>query len=82
MSSSNEANDGVSETPQFPVAELRILLLLPSDLCIKRIAQALFIERGTANARIASIYRKPGADNRASAVARARALGILRFPVE
>ncbi len=67
---------------QLTNAELRILGLLPTHYSIGEIAQMLFNAHNTVKTHLANIYRKLGVHNRSSAVARAHALGILRFPVE
>ncbi len=58
-------------------AELRILRLLPTHHSIGDISESLCVGQNTAKTHLASIYRKLGVHNRASAVARARELGIL-----
>ncbi len=65
---------------QLTQAELRILGLLPTHHSVGEISQMLFSAHNTVKTHLASIYRKLGVHNRSSAVARARALGILRFP--
>ena len=59
-----------------------MLGFLPTHYSIGTISNMLFISLNTGKSHIASIYRKLGVHSRSSAVARARALGILRFPVE
>ncbi len=65
---------------QLTQAELRILGLLPTHHSVAEISQMLFSAHNTVKTHLASIYRKLGVHSRSSAVARARALGILRLP--
>ncbi len=67
---------------QLTQAELRILRLLPTHHSIATISEMLFIGQNTGKTHMRGIYRKLEVHNRAAAVARARALGILRFPLE
>ncbi len=57
---------------QLSPAELRMLGFLPTHHSIGTISQMLFIAQNTGKTHVASIYRKLGVHNRASAVARAR----------
>ena len=65
---------------QLTQAELRVLGLLPTHHSVGEISEMLFVTQNTAKTHLASVYRKLGVHNRSSAVARARALGILRLP--
>lgn len=57
--------------------ELTVLTYLSGELSIADIAARMFISHATAKTHIAAIYRKLDSHNRQSAVARARAIGIL-----
>jgi DNA-binding NarL/FixJ family response regulator len=57
--------------------ELTVLTYLSGELSIADIAAQMFISHATAKTHIAAIYRKLDSHNRQSAVARARAIGIL-----
>lgn len=57
--------------------ELTVLTYLSGELSIAEIATQMFISHATAKTHIAAIYRKLDSHNRQSAVARARAIGIL-----
>ena len=57
--------------------ELTVLTYLSGELSIAEIAAQMFISHATAKTHIAAIYRKLDSHNRQSAVARARAIGIL-----
>jgi LuxR family maltose regulon positive regulatory protein len=65
------AEDGLSSR------ELDVLRLLPSELSFREIGNALFVSHNTVKTHAQRIYRKLGADTRAEAVARARALRLL-----
>ena len=57
--------------------ELEVLALLASGRTNSEIAGALFVSTGTVKSHVNNIYRKLGARNRAEAIARARALGVV-----
>ena len=58
-------------------AELRVLQLLPTHLLLAQIADELIVARNTVKSQVASIYRKLDATNRAEAVERGHACGLL-----
>jgi LuxR family maltose regulon positive regulatory protein len=58
--------------------ELDVLRYLATELSLREIAQALFVSPNTVKSHVRHVYRKLGAADRDSAVARARALRILR----
>jgi LuxR family maltose regulon positive regulatory protein len=64
-------------SPLLSDAELRVLLLLPTNLRHREIAEQLYLSRNTVKTHAASIYRKLGAASRSEAVDRARGLGLL-----
>jgi DNA-binding CsgD family transcriptional regulator len=59
------------------VAEARVLRYLPTRLTFALIADKLGISRSAAKERAARAYKKLGVHNRAEAVKRARALGLI-----
>jgi ATP/maltotriose-dependent transcriptional regulator MalT len=65
------ADDGLSSR------EVDVLRLLPSDLSLREIGDALYVSHNTVKTHAQRIYRKLGADTRAEAVARARELRLL-----
>jgi LuxR family maltose regulon positive regulatory protein len=67
---------GVIASPMTP-AELRVLRYLPTRLTFAAIADELYVSRNTVKTQAISIYRKLGVSARDSAVASARALGLL-----
>ena len=72
--------DGVASSP-LTTAELRVLQFLPSNLTFSMIGEHLFLSTNTVKTHARSIYRKFGVDSRASAVKRARAIGLVEAPV-
>ena len=58
-------------------AELRVVRYLPTNLRAAEIAGELFVTANTVRTHLRHIYAKLDAHNRADAVARARALGLL-----
>jgi LuxR family transcriptional regulator, maltose regulon positive regulatory protein len=58
-------------------AELRVLVLLPTHLSFREIAEQTFISANTVKTQANAIYRKFDVCSRSEAVARARALGAL-----
>ena len=58
-------------------AELRVVRYLPSNLTASRIASELVVSPNTVRTHMRHIYAKLEAHNRAEAVDRARALGLL-----
>ena len=68
---------GPQETGVLTRAELRVLTLLPTHLSLRQIADELVISRNTVKAQVAAIYRKLDAANRADAVKRAHAAGLI-----
>ena len=60
------------------VAEARILHYLPTPMTFALIADKLGISRSAAKDRAARLYHKLGVHTRAEAVARARALGLIK----
>ncbi|MGH3085920.1 MAG: response regulator transcription factor [Rubrobacteraceae bacterium] len=75
------ASSGVSRVEQISEAlserELEVLALLASGKSNREIAGDLFVATGTVKTHTNNIYRKLGANNRADALARARALEII-----
>ena len=69
-----------AQPPREPLSEseLRVLRYLPTNLTTPEIASELGISRNTIKAHMRNLYAKLGAHRRAEAVARARALGLLR----
>jgi LuxR family transcriptional regulator, maltose regulon positive regulatory protein len=59
-------------------AEMRVLQLLATHLSLGEIGEELHVSRNTVKAHAISIYRKLECSRRTEAVARARALGLLR----
>ncbi|MGN6576188.1 MAG: LuxR C-terminal-related transcriptional regulator [Nocardioides sp.] len=57
--------------------ERSVLLLLPTMMSNKEIADELFVSVNTVKVHLRSVYRKVGASNRREAVLRARALRLL-----
>jgi LuxR family maltose regulon positive regulatory protein len=57
--------------------EIEVLQLIAEGLTNREIASRLFLSLNTVKAHTRNIYGKLGIHNRAQAVARARALGIL-----
>lgn len=57
--------------------ELEVLRLLPSEMSLREIGNALYVSHNTVKTHAQRIYRKLGADTRAEAVARARELRLL-----
>jgi LuxR family maltose regulon positive regulatory protein len=57
--------------------ELEVLRLLPSEMSLREIGNALYVSHNTVKTHVQRIYRKLGADTRAEAVARARELRLL-----
>ena len=68
----------VSERWPLSPAELRLLHYLPTHLTFRDVADELFVSANTVKTQARSIYRKLGVSSRASAVAHARAAGLLR----
>ena len=66
----------IAEAPT--VAERRVLELLPTHAPLQEIAESLFVSRNTVKSHTLSIYRKLDVSSRSDAVAKARALGLLR----
>jgi len=58
-------------------AELRVLQWLPTHLSFGEIGDELFVSRNTVKSHVMAIYRKLGVTSRGSAVAAARALGLV-----
>jgi len=77
------AGDAVAEAAatvsaaSISVAEARILRYLPTPLTFALIAEKLGITRSAAKDRAGRLYQKLGVHNRADAVTRARALGLI-----
>ena len=65
------------ETPRLTPGELRVLRYLPTNLSRPAIASELSVSVHTVNTHIRNIYAKLGAQNRSSAVQRARELRLL-----
>ena len=64
--------------PSLTAAELRVLPLLATHLSFREIAAELLVSRNTVRSQAMSVYRKLGASSRSQAVARSRALGLLK----
>ena len=58
-------------------AELAVLRLLPTDLSTREIGESLFLSPNTIRSHRRVLYQKLGVHDRAAAVARATALGLL-----
>ena len=58
-------------------AELRVLRFLPSHLSFREIAERLHVSANTVKTQAHAVYRKLDASSRSTAVARARAVGLL-----
>ena len=74
------APPGVPAAPlgdEMTEAELRVVRYLPSNLTASRIASELVVSPNTVRTHMRHIYAKLEAHNRAEAVDRARALGLL-----
>jgi LuxR family maltose regulon positive regulatory protein len=71
--------DQASASGRWPLspAELRLLHYLPTHLTFRDVADELFVSANTVKSQARSIYRKLGVSSRASAVAHARAAGLL-----
>jgi LuxR family transcriptional regulator, maltose regulon positive regulatory protein len=63
--------------PELSPSELRVLRFLPTNLTRADIARELYISINTVNTHIRNVYSKLGAQNRSSAVERARELRLL-----
>ena len=72
-----EAGDKI-RAASITVAEDQVLRYLPKQLPFSVIADKLGISRSAAKERAARLYKRLGVHNRADAVSRARALGLLR----
>jgi len=72
-----EAGDKI-RAASITVAEAQVLRYLPKQLPFSVIADKLGISRSAAKERAARLYKRLGVHNRADAVSRARALGLLR----
>ena len=59
-------------------AELRVLRLLPTHYTLGQVADLLLVTRSTVKTHVYRVYRKLRVHNRAAAVAKAQALGLLR----
>ena len=59
------------------MAQARVLRYLPTQLSFAVIADKLGISRSAAKERAERVYKKLGVHNRAEAVTRARALGLI-----
>jgi LuxR family maltose regulon positive regulatory protein len=57
--------------------ELEVLRLMPTDMSLREIGSTLYVSHNTVKTHAQRIYRKLGADTRAEAVARARALRLI-----
>jgi LuxR family maltose regulon positive regulatory protein len=68
---------GVALAEPLTERELRILRYLPTMLSNAEIGAEVFVSLNTVKTHLRSIYRKLGANGRAGAVERARALGLL-----
>jgi LuxR family maltose regulon positive regulatory protein len=68
--------------PQPPLealslSEVRVLRYLPTNLSMRQIGSELRVSHNTVRTHVSHLYAKLGTHNRADAVARARALGLL-----
>jgi LuxR family maltose regulon positive regulatory protein len=68
------------EATTLSTAELNVLQLLPTHLSLAQIADQHVVSRNTVKTQVASIYHKLGVNDRAEAVDRARAQGLLDPP--
>jgi DNA-binding NarL/FixJ family response regulator len=73
----DEAGDKI-RAASITVAEAQVLRYLPKQLPFSVIADKLSISRSAAKERAERLYRRLGVHNRADAVSRARALGLIR----
>ena len=71
LANAMESRDGLITAPT--PAELEVLRLLPSDLSLRDIGAELFLSINTVKTHAKNLYRKLGANDRQSAVIRARA---------
>jgi LuxR family maltose regulon positive regulatory protein len=74
------ARSKTKESTTLTAAELGVLRLLPTHLSLAQIADQHVVSRNTVKTQVASIYRKLGVNDRAEAVDRARAQGLLDAP--
>ena len=74
------ARSKTKEATTLTAAELGVLRLLPTHLSLGQIADEHVVSRNTVKTQVASIYRKLGVNDRAEAVNRARAQGLLDAP--
>lgn len=74
------ARSKTTEATTLTAAELSVLRLLPTHLSLAHIADEHVVSRNTVKTQVASIYRKLGVNDRAEAVDRARAQGLLDPP--
>ncbi len=71
------AGAGASDAP-FSARELEVLALLDGPALAREMAEDLFVSTNTVRWYLGRVYRKLGVGDRASAVERARELGLLR----
>lgn len=74
------ARSKAEEATTLTAAELGVLRLLPTHLSLAQIADQHVVSRNTVKTQVASIYHKLGVNDRAEAVDRARAQGLLDAP--
>ena len=66
-----------AEAEELTAREMSVLRMLASELSLAEIGDALYVSRNTVRTHVRGIYRKLDADTRASALSRARELGLL-----
>jgi len=71
------AGTATTAVDDLSARELEVLRLLPSEMSLREIGNALYVSHNTVKTHAGRIYRKLGADTRAEAVARARELRLL-----
>jgi len=76
----SERPDGAATRDALSSREREVLELLARGRTNRAIAEALFVTEHTAKYHVSSLFNKLGATNRAEAVTRAVALGLLRVP--
>ena len=67
----------LSQPGELSPSELRVLRYLPTNLTRPEIARELYVSINTVNTHVRNIYSKLGANDRSSAVQRARELRLL-----
>jgi LuxR family maltose regulon positive regulatory protein len=76
----SERPDGAAAREALSSREREVLELLARGKSNRAIAETLFVTEHTAKYHVSSLFNKLGATNRAEAVTRAVALGLLTLP--